>query len=147
MNRQIFDACDLAWKRSNDDEYLVANLTARALQETALGLCMLQLDLLATVELRSIQNAETLRVGRQREAGRTSVARQDPHRTTLLLSENDLERLAHFLLRTIRDGTAEVDHLDIDALDGRGRESTVVLSFPTHAPPLSANDARRRLGG
>jgi len=54
--------------------------------------------------------------------------------------------LLHFFLRTIRDGSAEVDHVDVDAVAENGTATSVVLKFPAHAAPVSADEVRRRLG-
>lgn len=54
--------------------------------------------------------------------------------------------LQHFLLKTVRDGSAEVDHVDIEALDQSGAGTTVAFKLPTSRPPLSPEETRRRLG-
>jgi hypothetical protein len=53
-----------------------------------------------------------------------------------------------FCLRTVRNGAAEVDHLDIDAspTEASGKLGNFVLRFPVATAPVSEEEARRRLG-
>jgi len=68
-------------------------------------------------------------------------------RASLALPPRDLEYWLCFSLKAVRDGVAEVDHLDLDALpsDDHSRHS-VVVKFPASVPAVSATEARRRLG-
>lgn len=146
MNRRTDDACEMEWKRFGTGDYLAVTLNAAALKDVCLGLCMLREQLVMSVELGAASKKETLCIGRQSGGVTSAVVRRDRDRTSVLLGEIDLEMLLHFFLRTARDGVAEVDHVDVEAFDRNGTPTSVVLKFPAHAAPVSADEVRRRLG-
>ena len=145
MNRRIDDACGMEWKRFEAADYLVVTLNPKALSDVCLGLCMLREQLLPRIELGSDSKTGALSFGRQSGSVTTALVHRDRDKTTVLLGENDLTMLLHFFLRTVRDGVAEVDHIDVDAVDRNGAATSVVLKFPLHTAPVSADEVRRRL--
>ena len=146
MNRRIDDACEVEWKRFEAADYLVVTLNPKALSDVCLGLCMLREQLLPRIELGSDSKTGTLSFERQSGGATTALVRRDRDKVTVLLGASDLAMLLHFFLRTVRDGVAEVDHIDVDAVDRTGATTSVVLKFPLHTAPVSADEMRRRLG-
>jgi hypothetical protein len=65
------------------------------------------------------------------------------------LSPTELEYWLTFFLAYFRDGVGEVDHIDLD-LTASGVKDTpglfLTLAVPQASPPLSEEQARRRLG-
>jgi hypothetical protein len=79
---------------------------------------------------------------------RASLRLESPSKWHLRLGGTQLELLEVFTLRSIRDGAAEVDHIDLE-VDFEGdaqKEWTFTLQFPAAAPLLSEDELRRRLG-
>jgi hypothetical protein len=66
---------------------------------------------------------------------------------SLVLSRAEFEAIMVFSRRAIRDGKADVDHIDIDAIhtDDSGRLGNFIFQFPIFADPVSSNVARQRL--
>ncbi len=66
----------------------------------------------------------------------------------MALDASELERWQYFTLRAVRDGSAEVDHLDVQAtLVGQVHEPVdLIIAYPSSVPPVLPNEARRRLG-
>jgi hypothetical protein len=67
---------------------------------------------------------------------------EEKDRITVALCERDLDFVKHFYFRYYRDGMAEVDHIDIETDDG----SYLILSAEDSIPPVSSDEAKRRLG-
>ncbi len=134
------------WKRAGADEWLVLEFDAAVLTDLCVGLCLLHERLIEELELVDRSRGNRLKVGRVPGGPEHSTIRRERELTVLLLTTPTLEMLQHFLLRTVRDRSAEVDHVDIEALDRSGAGTTVVLKFPTSRPPLSPEETSRRLG-
>ena len=64
------------------------------------------------------------------------------NRINLTLADHDLGRLRMFFLRYYRDGYAAVDHVDIETPNG----DYITVTVHESAPPVSAEEAKRRLG-
>ena len=64
------------------------------------------------------------------------------------LSDREIGSWLSFFLKYYRDGMAEVDHIDIEASSAREGipPIDIVLKVAHAQPPLSAEEARRRLG-
>lgn len=64
------------------------------------------------------------------------------------INEIELDRWIHFVLRGIRDGAFEVDHIDLEFKDlTHRREILLTLQFPNFATPLDPISATNKLGG
>lgn len=67
---------------------------------------------------------------------------QSKSQYSISFKRRDCEYVASFFLRCYRDGFAEVDHIDVETPTG----GYITLSVDSFAPPVSADEARRRLG-
>jgi hypothetical protein len=61
---------------------------------------------------------------------------------TVILGQRDLECVKGLLFRYYKDGIAEVDHIDVETPNG----DYIVFTMEDAVAPLSATEARRRLG-
>jgi hypothetical protein len=118
-------------------------LTAEALDRFCIGLSLLKENLIDSFDLADAGDAIAFRLRRPVEV--TSIEIR-PDRISLTLDTTELERWLHFTLRAIRDGTAEVDHLDVEAKGQAHERVDVVIAYPSSAPSVSSDEARRRLG-
>jgi len=64
------------------------------------------------------------------------------NRVVLRLTTVQISFMLDYLLRTYRDGIADVDHIDIEVDNG----DYVIVRSPEARAPLSADEAKRRLG-
>lgn len=62
------------------------------------------------------------------------------------IAQVELERWQAFFLKYYRDGVAEVDHFDVSGLSSDGSSCELVVKVGNAAPPVSGEEARRRLG-
>jgi hypothetical protein len=147
MNWRIDRACSFAIHMDGRGNMSVVKvcLVASLLERFGIGLCLLSEKLIENLDLIEADGAQVLRLMR---ADQITSIQHEKGKIILTLDETELERWRHFALRTVRDGIAEVDHFDVDAaVKGRMAETiSVVVAFPSAMPPVSADEARRRLG-
>lgn len=79
--------------------------------------------------------------------GSSTVDGNDLQPLSLNLSRNDLEFVLGYLSTWYRDGTAEVNHIDVELKERRDAESDCTLIFKADQsrPHLSGEDAERIL--
>lgn len=147
MNWRIENACALAVHGGGNApaEFVKVSLIAEVLHRFCIGLCLLKEGLIDSLDLVDVDSAQAIRLQASSQATSVQIGRG---KIVLSLREIELERWVHFTLRTVRDGVAEVDHFDVEAMPEKlGTHAiTVVVAFPSSVPPVSPDEARRRLG-
>ncbi|HEX3627409.1 MAG TPA: hypothetical protein VH280_18540 [Verrucomicrobiae bacterium] len=122
---------------------------AQGIRDWCLGLCLLKECLVQTLIIKESGTKGKLeieRTDRKGDADRTQ-ANFESEGTRLKITENDLDYLLHFFLKYYRDGWAEVDHIDLEALcTAECQDSSNTFKVPESAAPLSVEAARKRLG-
>ena len=124
-------------------EQTVLRLSFRreAISERCLGLCLLQENLIETLELSEqiSKNALKIRLGPKRQEDRVSRVALEPETSLLEITRNHLTYLLHFFLVCYRDGAGEVDHLDLEAINADTGKKDVYVTFqlPEAKPPMS----------
>lgn len=146
MTWRIENACSIHARCVDGLDVLTINLSEQALLGVSVGLCMLKEGVIANLDLVDTQGKRVARISSQAEVG-ASVQNFGRERVLLSIDPVCLDAWMCFTLRAVRDGVAEVDHLDLDANDhANEREVYVVLKFPFSVSPLSEDEARGRLG-
>lgn len=119
------------------------------MRDFALGLCLLWQDLVSAIELVSPDRSRGLVLERGKAPGSyEAVVNWKRDSALLVLSPTELEMLMIFCLKAVRDGVAEVDHIDIEARDAlaSGKPGSFAFKFPESAAPVDEKEARHRLG-
>lgn len=111
-----------------------------------LELCLLQESLVERVALRAERGDWVVRLGRASAPDHTSFRWYAERRLEVLLGGVELSRWLAFFLRYYRDGCAEVDHIDVEGAATGGGRFDLVLRVGRSDAPVSAEEARRRLG-
>ncbi|WP_431050324.1 hypothetical protein [Roseateles sp. L2-2] len=131
MNWRLAGTCSLTG--GEDGTFMPAGLKVRllagSLHQFCIGLCLLDKGLVESLDLVESDSDRVLRL----TAGARSTSVQSiKNKIVLSLDGTELERWVHFTLRTVRDGVAEVDHLDVDARveGGEAEATTIVVVFP-----------------
>lgn len=121
------------------------SLMVDVLDRLCIGLCMLRDGLIDAMDVVDLSGANFVRLT---PAAHNTAIEFGRDKIVVALGPTDLERWLHFTLRSIRDGRAEVDHLDFEAKTVGHTDQLVdlIVTCPSHAPPLSSGEARRRLG-
>ena len=81
--------------------------------------------------------------------GRSALLRNEsPSRWGISFSAEQIDLFESFTLRALRDGGAEVDHIDfeVEHIDDRISDWTFTLVYPTVFPLISEDELRRRIG-
>lgn len=148
MNWRIEKSCRIESTEIDHVKLWNVDLLEPAVSRLALGLCLLSNNLVAAMDLVGM-SGDVLSISKHNKPG-TYAARVAWRKKAALieLSPIELEALMTFCLLAVRDGVAQVDHVDIEATSARSGEQdgSFVLKFPQAAPPVSAEEARRRLG-
>ena len=134
--------------RPEEDTVLVI-FPPEAIVPWTLALCMLSRSLAESVTLSGAKQQCVVRLDPDVEAGdRAQFRWRGPDRLELDISPNELDFWEHFFLKYVRDGVAEVELIDLEATGDTGTEKKLfmMLKVPDAAPPVSAEEARRRLG-
>jgi hypothetical protein len=137
-------ACSLDVRRYDHPRTTVVKvcLIADRLDRFCLGLCLLNEDLIDRLDLVDTPGARVFRL--RRSTGATSIALREDE-IKLALDGVALEAWLYFTLRAVRDGMAEVDHMDFETRDYENQLVDVIVQYPSSAPAVSPEEARRRL--
>jgi len=149
MNWRVDGAANVETVEVDGTQLWRVELLASALKDITIGICLLWHDLVSSLELVDVRGNPSVRIllGKTPGSYPATIVRER-ERAVLTLSPTEFEAWMFFFLRTMRDGLAEVGHLDLEA-DSRApgqRPASVMIKFPHSAPPLSADEVRRRLG-
>ena len=123
------------------------DLAATAPSEVAASLGLLKEQLVDRIALRPARGDWVVRVGRLQSGEESRCRWYAARRLEVLLADGELERWLGFFLKYFRDGCAEVDHMDVEARDDAGATFDLTLKVAHSAPPVGADEARRRLKG
>lgn len=123
-------------------------LGAVALPDWCVGLCLLKEGLVEKLVCSEDRGKGKLALSVRTLSNPRAKVRQSPgtDAVEVTITPTDLEYVLHFFLKTYRDGLAEVDHLDLQAVAESGEDSYITFVAAEAVPPVSADEARRRLG-
>jgi hypothetical protein len=151
MNKNVVLPVDIALLNHPEQNVLAVSLSREALHEWCLGLCLLKECLIETLIVTGERRKTSVRIRLGPEPEKISTARATlaPDTNLLEIANNDLDRLRYFFLRYYRDGVADVDHLDLEAIDANTGKKDIYITFkvPDSKPPVSPAEAGRRLLG
>jgi hypothetical protein len=147
MNWRLENACALDIHNYDIPKKTVVrvNLIADVLDRFCIGLCLLNEDLIDSLDLVDTNSFGLFSLRRPTHA--MSIDMQ-PDKISVVLDAIELERWGQFTLRAVRDGAAEVDHLDVTVMstDELRHWVDLVIVYSSSVPPVSPDEARRRLG-
>lgn len=112
----------------------------------ALGLALLNEDLVDAVVIRPLNAGWVLRLRRGSRSYGTRFRWYAKNHLDVDVVDVELERWLGFFLKSYRDGSPEVDHLDVEGTMDDGVACNFTLKVADAAPPVSDEEARRRLG-
>lgn len=144
MKYRIENACEIEIKHAGDQDVLTISICELRMKDVAIGFCLLNEGLVADIDLVGkdmksvrITSGDNTKFLKVKLSGQKTMVEIDPV---------CLDAWTTFTLRAIRDGVAEVDHLDEEAksFDGSS-EVAIILKFPSSAAPLSEIEIRKRL--
>jgi hypothetical protein len=114
------------------------------------GLSLLKEGLIETLTVTD-QRGRSAKLQLLKEPKLSGAVRVSFHsdRSQVAMTSNSLDYVQHFFLKYYRDGRAEVDHVDLQAIDAETGDKEIYVTFrvPESVPPVTAGEARRRLEG
>jgi hypothetical protein len=121
-----------------------------AVKDLTLGLCLLRETLIERLLIVSEATDIRLDLSAALSPQEALGARLEQRKGTMRIQMNsrNLEYLQHFFLRYCRDGLAEVDHVDLEAISGQGSGANAYITFKVFdsRPSLSPKEADEWLG-
>jgi hypothetical protein len=127
MNWRLEESCKIESLDVNGTRIWRVEILELAVQRLAIGLCLLWNSLVSSLELVDQANRLSLRISTSKQTNHHSATVIWGENTaSVRLSATELEAVMFFSLRAVRDGVAEVDHLDIEAAPEQASSDQVV---------------------
>ena len=147
IHRSLLIASDGGIERADDTLYEL-NFGSTAPEVIVAELELLVAGLAPSITLRHRSNKLKIKVSCGDVVGR-AAADYTTEELTLKLSKTEIGFWLAYFARYYRDGVAEVDHIDLEAVSTKvgGGVVDVRICVARAAPPVSPEEARRRLGG
>jgi hypothetical protein len=150
MNKRLELQARIDVKDTSDHMVVKIDFGMNPCTEWCLGLCLLKEKLIDSLIITFPSDSFEMELIRDDELWHYNVAQANYVENMLLvyLSLHLLEYWVHFFLQYYRDGVAEVDHIDVemDPRHGDGRGVFLTFQVSNFLPPVSAEEARRKLG-
>lgn len=149
MNRNLQIPVDIQILRHSGQSVLLLSFRRGALADWCAALSLLREGLIDTLTLADERGKERVRIrvlpkGENRGSARVGFK---SNMSQFELTHTSLEYVQHFFLKYYRDGLAEVDHIDLEAIDTDTGKSGEYITFrvPDWRPPASSQEAEKRL--
>lgn len=140
---------DMVIRERSHEVSVLINLDSIPIECWCLELCLLQNRLAEELIISTKAIGSKLRVSLAQKAlvGRRAVVARETDETLIQVTNVELEYWLMWSLKYYRDGIADVDHIDVEigANDG-DKGFALTLTVGNAQPPVSAEEAKRRLG-
>ena len=149
MNKHLQLPVDIELVHHSGQTVLRLRFHREALRDWCLGLTLLSDALIENLSVTGEHGRKGVQVqlgAKPDGVGPVRVSlKPDPMRVEITC--NNMDYLQHFFLKYYRDGVAEVDHIDLQAIDMDSGEEGIYVTFqvPDARPSVSAGEAERRL--
>jgi hypothetical protein len=152
MNKRIKVSIKMELKEYPGQKVFVVSFRSDAVESWCLGLCLLEAELIEHLIVSEEVGKKHLevRVRSSTERDRMPHISVGSDATSYIeLTRDGLRYIRKFFLEYYRDGAAQVDHLDLEAIDTSTGRNTVSITFevPDSKPPVSPEEAKARLRG
>lgn len=151
MNKVLHIPIDIKLNRYPTQLGLNVFVHEEALQELCLALCLLGEGLIELLVVGDLRREKMLKLRLRGELEDNPKARIsfDADTSLVELTPTGLKYMQHFFLKYYRDGVAEVDHIDIEAIgiDSESTDVYLTMRVGSARPSVSREEAKQRLGG
>jgi hypothetical protein len=148
MNQHARLAIEIELVRHAEQNVLRLQFDREALRDWCLGLCLLKEGLVEAFivsELRA--QGKKVNFVLEPQLGGNARITLNPQSSKVVMTKNNLDCLHRYFLKYYRDGVAEVDHLDLQAVDAETGDNEVYITFqvPESREPITPEKAKARL--
>jgi hypothetical protein len=150
MNKVLHIPIDIKLNRYPTQIGLNVFVHEEALQELCLALCLLAEGLISLLVVGDLRREKILNLSLRGEPDNSKARISFNADTSLVeLTPTGLKYMQHFFLKYYRDGVAEVDHIDIEAIETGAENSDAYLTMRVGSskPSVSPEEAKQRLRG
>ena len=150
MNKHLQLPIDIELVRHPGQTVLSLSFRREALRDWCLGLCLLKEGLIETLIVAEERGkSKMIKFRATQETDRVTQVTFKPDFGQVEITRNQLGYLHRFFLKYYRDGVADVDHLDLEAINADTGEIDAYITFrvPDSRPPVSPEEVERRLRG
>jgi hypothetical protein len=146
MDRVLKIPVRLVVERISYQQVVTINLKDVPMPEWCLNLCLLKEKLVDTLIFLIGKKKLKIEVENIEDSRRANVFFA-PNQVHLKVDPRELERWVDFFLMYYRDGVAQVDHIDVEALAISETPEDIYITFMVKdaVPPMSAEEARKIL--
>jgi hypothetical protein len=149
MNKHLQLPVDIERVQHSGQTVLRLSLQRKGLCDWCVGLSLLKEGLIETLTVTE-QRGRGTKVQFLKESKVNRAVRVSFHagRSQVVMTDNSIDYVQHFFLKYYRDGLAEVDHIDLQAVDAETGNSEIYVTFQVaeSIPPVTGEEAKRRLG-
>lgn len=150
MNKQLRLPVDIDLVRHPGQIVLRLVFHREGLCDWCLGVSLLKEGLIETLTLSGQLTKEAkVQFLMESKVGGTVGVSFKPDVIRVAMTNNSLDYVQRFFLKYYRDGVAEVDHLDLQAIDAETGNKEIYVTFrvPDARAPVTPQEAKKRLRG
>lgn len=148
MKKHLTIPVDFALREYVGQSVFQIRLQRKALSDWCLGLCLLKSGLVEALAVTEELGSHTIEVQVLGMPDRAAKALADftPATPQIKLPPIQLDYILSFFLKYFRDGVAQVDHIDVEAIatGTKSQDAYITVTVPDFAPPLSQDELSRR---
>lgn len=148
MSRILRIPDEMYFEFIDESEYLTVPFSEATVAEWCLELTILRYGLSDAITIETRGPSIKLKI-RQRDddsSTRASVEHWKHDKVQIAVSPSEVEYWLSSYLKLYRDGSAQVDHIDIELQAESEADLNIILTMPSTSSPVSEREARRRLG-
>jgi hypothetical protein len=149
VNKHLRLPVKIELKQHPGQEILCLSFRPQSINDWCLGLCLLQVGLIENLVVTEKVGKGCIKfhVRTTPETDRVARATLKSEVSQIELTKESLGYLQHFFLKYYRDGVAEVDHLDLEAINAETGKKELYITFrvPDSSPAVSPEEADARL--
>ena len=151
MNKNLRLPIDIELRHHSGQTVLLLSFRREAIRDWCWGLCLLKAGLIDTLTVDEERGKAAVKIqvlAKPKIPGRVRACfRSDASQLEFPLTS--LEYIQCFFLKYYRDEVADVDHIDLEAInaDTGKQDEYITFRVPDWRPPVSPEEAERRLRG
>jgi hypothetical protein len=135
-------------KEYTNQKVLKIDFGNQPITDWCLSLCLLKENLIDSIVISNNLFSVEIQKDKQIPAPNRAQVAWTSDSKMISITETELDYWVAFFLKYHRDGIAVVDHIDVEISPAHlgDKETNIMLKVANALPPISAQEARQRLG-